>query len=279
VDVGIQAVYNRDEIAFRITWNDMRAEKTGANGPDLEVPLWGEDQGAASGDAAAGSDEGGGFWGEEESGGEDDGGSFWGEEEATDDGSGSEDDGGDFWGEEGGEAADAGSGVESEFSDAVALQFPAKMPQGIRKPYFLFGDLENPVHLWFADLVNEAGKLYEARGSGSIVESEARAPEMTSSYQDGQWSVVFKRKRKGPGIVFEEGTFVPIAATVWDGFNRERGNKRGLTAWYNVYMEPLEAPSPLGPMAKAGLGVLGLEILIIALVRRNKKKKEAKAAA
>ena len=68
---------------------------------------------------------------------------------------------------------------------------------------------------------------------------------------------------------FEEDEFYPIAFSNWDGFNRERGNKRALSAWYNVYIEPLEKPSPVGPMAKAGLTVLGLELLFIAMVRRS----------
>ena len=281
--VTVQAVYDRNEVAFLVRWNDMRAETSGANGPDLEVPLWEVD----NPDLAAGGDSGddeGSFWGDEEAGDSgDDGGSFWGEEEADDSGG----DGGDFWGEEAadeggddfwgeddGGAGAAPSGVQSEFSDAVALQFPAEMPSGIRKPYFLFGDLENPVHLWFADLASSVGKLYDGRGSATITESDSKAPEITATFEEGEWSVIFKRKRKGPGIAFEEGQFIPIAVTVWDGFNRERGNKRGLTSWYDVYVEPMSAPSPYGPMAKAGLGVLALELLLIGLVRRSKKKKQ-----
>ncbi|MCB1036912.1 MAG: c-type cytochrome [Acidobacteria bacterium] len=286
--VKVQAVYDRNEIAVLVRWNDMRAEKTGANGPNLEVPLWDVDnpRGAAGGGS---EEEGGGFWGDEEtSGGE--GGSFWGDEETSEDASGDggsfwgeeeaggDDGGGDFWGEE-----DSGSGtgpaaVQSEFSDAVALQFPSTAPAGIRKPYFIFGDLENSVDLWFADLVKSKARLFQGRGSSSVTESEAKPPELTASFEEGEWSVIFKRKRRGPGIAFEEGQFVPISVTVWDGFNRERGNKRGLTSWYDLYVEPTEAPSPFGPMAKAGLGVLALELLIVGLVRRKRKKDQAAAA-
>lgn len=286
--VTVQAVFNQNDIAFRVSWNDMRAEKTGENGPNLEVPLWDDDLAQARGAAEEG-DDGGGFWGDaaadEGEGGDD----FWGdaavEEDAGDAG------GDDFWGDDAaaeGESADdfwgddtgapAVAEVQSDYSDAVALQFPAQKTSGIRKPYFLFGDLENAVHLWFADLANDESRLYEGRGSENVIESEAREPEMVASYDQGRWSVIFKRPRRGPGVPFDEGTFVPIAATVWDGFNEERGNRRGLTSWYNVYIEPMEAPSPLGPMAKAGLGVLALELLIIALVRRNNKKKQEASA-
>jgi hypothetical protein len=37
-------------------------------------------------------------------------------------------------------------------------------------------------------------------------------------------------------------------------------------------VEPAEEPSVVAPMAKAGLTVLGLELLVIALVRRRYKK-------
>lgn len=281
--VKVQAVYDRGEIAFRVRWNDMRAETSGANGPDLPVPVWDEDnprEGAGGADGDTG-DGGGSFWGDEDTSDStssaEDGGDFWGEEEVAD-GGGTEASGDDFWGDSDDSGGATSSGVESEFSDAVALQFPATAPTGIRKPYFLFGDLEHAVDLWFADLAASKGKLYQARGSGSITESDSKAPEILASYTDGEWSVIFKRSRRGPGIAFEEGRFVPVAVTVWDGFNRERGNKRGLTLWYDVYMEPLEALSPLGPMAKAGLGVLALELLVIALVRRKKKKTTQAAA-
>jgi mono/diheme cytochrome c family protein len=294
--VSVQAVFNRDEIAFRVSWDDMRAERTGANGPELPAPTWEQEHGDGAAAAASGEGDGGGFWGDAEATGDEAGGSFWGDEEvsqpapAAEGGSDdfwgdaavaeSADTGGgdDFWGQEAG-AGDTGAGaaVQSEFSDAVALQFPSATPTGIRKPYFLFGDIENPVHLWFADLVADRAKLYEARGSTSVQESPGSVLEMVSSYTDGEWSVIFKRKRRGPGVPFTEGTFTPIAATVWDGFNRERGNKRGLTAWYDVYLEPMKAPSPFAPMAKAGLGVLALELLLVGLVRRKKKKQAASA--
>ncbi len=40
--VTAQAIHNDDEIAIRITWNDMRAETSGSNGPDIQVPRWDE---------------------------------------------------------------------------------------------------------------------------------------------------------------------------------------------------------------------------------------------
>jgi len=70
---------------------------------------------------------------------------------------------------------------------------------------------------------------------------------------------------------FEEGGFAPIAFSVWDGSNRERGNKRGLTTWWSIHFEPAEKPSPVGPMAASAFGVLVLELIFVAWARRRKR--------
>ncbi|MCH9651102.1 MAG: c-type cytochrome [Deltaproteobacteria bacterium] len=272
--ISVRAIHSREEIAFQVTWNDMAAETTGLNGPELAIPLWEEDQPEGASVADEEEEDGGGFWGDEEEAEEDSSEDFWGEEEAADDAGGDDS----FWGDDDDTADASAASSTSEFSDAVALQFPKTSPEGIRKPYFLFGDTELPVELWYADLADQRSKLYEARGSVSVVESESKAPEMVASYEEGQWSVIFKRKlRSGSSMTFEEGVFLPVAFSVWNGFNRERGNKRALTPWYNVYLKPREAPSPVAPMVKAGLGVLALELLIIGWVRRKKKSEAARA--
>ncbi len=279
VEVTAQAIHNEEEIAFRVTWNDMRAETGGVNGPDLQAPSWDEhlaeigQSGDASGEADT-EDDGGSFWGDEEvAEDEDDGGSFWGDDEVTEDDGAGDDGGDDFWGEEEGDDSAASDTLETEFSDAIALQFPLKNPEGVQQPYFLFGDVQNPVDLWFMDLAKSAGQRYEGRGSSALSPTEGGDEVVTqASYDNGEWSVIFKRKRKSSSLSFEEDTFLPIAFSVWDGFNRERGNKRGLSGWYQVYLEPLEKPSPVGPMTRAGLTVLGLELFFIAMVRRRNGK-------
>ncbi|MEM7481484.1 MAG: c-type cytochrome [Acidobacteriota bacterium] len=321
--VKVRAVFDREDIAFLVEWDDMRAETSGTNGPDLAVRRWEEGHADAGEGAPAGGEEDGGFWGDEAVE-EDDEGSFWGDEAveeddegdfwgdaaveeddgaAVDEGGGfwgdaavaddagddsgddfwgeAEDDGGaddDFWGGGDDAAADAGpTGPDTEFSDAVAIQLPLTLPTGIARPYILFGDAQNPVELWFADMgKGDEATTYVARGTAAIAPGEGADPEVAASYENGRWSVIFKRSRQGRGTVsFDEEVFVPIAFSVWDGFNRERGNKRALTVWNHVYLEPLERPSPIGPMARAGLGVLGLELLLIGWVRRRARKKES----
>ena len=56
---------------------------------------------------------------------------------------------------------------------------------------------------------------------------------------------------------------MPIAFSVWDGLSRERGNRRGLTIWYSLYVEPEVVPSPVGPMVKTALIILAIELALI----------------
>ena len=98
--------------------------------------------------------------------------------------------------------------------------------------------------------------------------------EVTSvaTYDKGEWSVIFKRSLTSTGgVSFAQGTFVPVAFSAWDGGGRERGNKRGLTQWASLYVEPQVVVSPVGPAIRTGLLILGLEILVIVLVRRSRK--------
>ena len=60
---------------------------------------------------------------------------------------------------------------------------------------------------------------------------------------------------------------MPAAFSVWDGLSRERGNRRGLTVWYSLYVEPEIVPSAVGPMVKTALIILVLELIVIGWVR------------
>ena len=264
--VSARAVYNDDEIALLLTWHDMRAETTGTNGLDLPAPP--EEEAAGAAPAGAGEDEGdiwGEFAAEEPAAAED----FWGDAavEETREPPGE----GGFW-EEDLFAPAAPAGPDTEFSDAVAVQLPVTPPEGVVKPYFLLGDARNPVEVWFVDLAAPAAaRGWVARGSAALAPGETDPPEVVTAYADGEWAVAFKTRRRRGGR-FAEGAFLPIAFSVWDGFQRERGNRRGLTQWQTLYLEPRERPSPWGPMLRAGLGVAALELLIIAWARRRARR-------
>ena len=166
------------------------------------------------------------------------------------------------------EAADAAPAAPSEFSDAVAIQIPSLVPAGARKPYFIFGDAQSPVDLWFFDLARPEPLQFTGRGSADVAPNDTGDLTGVASYDQGEWSVIFKRPlRATSGAAFSPGQFMPVAFSVWDGFSRERGNRRGLTVWYSLYVEPEVVPSAVGPMIRTALVILAIELIVIGWVR------------
>jgi len=228
----VQAIYDGESIALLVRWHDMSADKAGKNGPSLPVPI--EEEEAAP--APAGQTQ------------------TPGAAQPADPFA---------------EPAAAAAPV-SEFSDAVAIQIPSQVPSGARKPYFIFGDSQNSVDLWFFDLARPNPLQFTGKGSADIAPNDTGDVTGVASYDQGEWSVIFKRAiRPSAGARFSPGEFMPVAFSVWDGLSRERGNRRGLTLWYSLYVEPEVVPSPLGPMAKTALIILAIELGIIWWVRRR----------
>ena len=255
--VTVQAIYDADSIAVLVRWHDMSAEKSGKNGLSLPVPPEEEEEPATAAPAGEGGGAKGGVFGDAEVAP-----APGGQPQAP---GAAQQPAADPFAE-----AQAPAAQASEFSDAVAIQIPSQTPTGARKPYFLFGDPQNPVDLWFFDLASATPAQFTGKGSGDIAASAKPEVTGTASYDQGEWSVIFKRPlRAESGAPFTPGEFLPIAFSVWDGFSRERGNRRGLTLWYSLYMEPEEVPSALGPMVKTALVILVVELAVIGWVRRR----------
>jgi len=251
--VTVRAIYDADSIALLVRWHDMRAEKTGKNGLSLVVPP--EEEESAPGGAQTPTST-----------------NPFGDAEVaptqkTDK---------DPFAEE-----TAPADQPSEFSDAVSIQIPSQVPTGARKPYFIFGDAQNSVDLWFFDLARPDPHQFTGRGSADIASNDTGDVTGVAGYDQGEWSVIFKRPlRPASGAPFSPGEFMPIAFSVWDGFSRERGNRRGLTVWQSVYVEPEVVPSAVGPMVRTALGILVVELAIIGWVRRrNNSRARADVAA
>jgi mono/diheme cytochrome c family protein len=228
--VTVQAVYDAESIAVMVRWHDMMADKTATNAPTLPVPTEEEEEGKPAGGGGAAAP-------------------------AADDPFA--------------DPAEAATTVApSEFSDAVAVQIPLQPPSGARKPYFIFGDGQSPVDLWFFDLARPDPLQFTGKGSTDIAANDTGDLTGTASYDQGEWTVIFKRPRRpSSGVTFNPGEFMPIAFSVWDGFSRERGNRRGLSSWYSVYVEPENVPSVVGPMVTTALVIFAIELAIIGWVR------------
>ena len=250
-NVTVQAIYDAESIALLVRWHDMSAEKTGKSGPSLPVPPEEEEEPATG--AAAGS------------GGSSTGSPFGADElSATPAAQGAQPSAADPFAE----PAASPAGQPSEFSDAVSVQIPSQLPTGARKPYFIFGDAQNPVDLWFFDLSRPDPLQFTGRGSGSLDPNDTGDLTGVATYDQGEWSVIFKRPLLASSAApFTPGEFLPVAFSVWDGLSRERGSKRGLTAWYSVYVEPEVVPSAVGPMVQTALIILVIELAAIGWVR------------
>ena len=244
--VTVQAIYDSDNIALLVRWHDRTAEKTGKAGPALVVPP--EEEETESGPAPGGAQPtGANPFGDAEQ--------PPAQSTATDPFA---------------EAA-APAAAASEFSDAVAVQIPSQALTSARKPYFIFGDTQNSVDLWFFDLARTDPLQFTGKGSADIAPNDTGDITGVASYDQGEWSVIFKRPlRASSGAPFNPGEFVPIAFSVWDGFSRERGSRRGLTVWESLYVEPEVVPSAFGPMLRTALVLLVIELLIIGWVRRRR---------
>jgi len=248
--VMVQAIYDADSIALLVRWHDMSAEKTGKNGLSLPVPPEEEEEPAI---AAAG--EGGAA-----------GANPFGEDVAAPAGQKPANPQNPF-----DEPAET-SAPASEFSDAVAVQFPSEVPATARKPYFIFGDAQDSVDLWFFDLATPSPLRFTGKGSASVAPNDKAEVTGVAHYDQGEWSVIFKRPiRPTSGAAFSQGQFMPVAFSVWDGFSRERGSRRGLSLWYSLYVEPEVVPSVVGPMIRIALFILALELIVIAWVRYGKR--------
>jgi hypothetical protein len=234
--VMVQAVYDADSIAFLVRWHDIRADKEGKNGPSLAVPPEEEEDETGGGGAPATA-----------------------AQAPSPDNPFAE-------------APAPATAPPSEFSDAVAIQIPSAVPTGARKPYFIFGDATNSVDLYFFDLSRPQPLQYIGKGSKDVAPNDSGDLTGVASYDQGEWSAIFKRPiHPNSGATLTQGQFMPIAFSVWDGFARERGSRRGLTLWESLYIEPEIVPSATGPMLKTAAVILVLELITIAWVRNRKK--------
>jgi len=161
--------------------------------------------------------------------------------------------------------------TDKKFSDAVVLQFPLERTKGPQKPYFIFGEKGKPVDLWFSDLAKSSqAQVYVAEGAKNIKKANGNIG-FKAEFAEGQWVAYFKGSRKKENVEhFEDNSFTPIAFSFWDGFNKERGNKRGLTEWFHVYLKSEKDGGTLllvGKMIIFGYLVFLLESLGVLFVR------------
>ena len=142
-----------------------------------------------------------------------------------------------------GDEADETTGKPLE--DALAIQFPVKVPQGptAPKPYFLSGG-RLPVYLWHwkASAPEQVTEL-TAKGISNVEVQETQGELQTQGvYTDGQYKLWVKRSLRTDDkkdLQLEPGVFVPIAFSAWDGANGDINTKRVMSSWYAFVLEPV----------------------------------------
>jgi DMSO reductase family type II enzyme heme b subunit len=162
------------------------------------------------------------------------------------------------------------------FKDAIAVQFPVTVPTGSKRPYFLMGDEDNPVHLWRWSSERSDAIELNAKGSKQVQVQSESGQQVTAKlkYDDGQYRLVFKRGLSTPDkdldIQFAPGQFIPMSFFAWDGANKETGVKSSISSWYFLLLEPTTPATVYLYPFVAILFMGGAEWWVIGRIRKNK---------
>ena len=159
--------------------------------------------------------------------------------------------------------------------DALAIQFPVKVPQGptAPKPYFLWGG-RLPVYLWHwkASAPEQVVEL-TAKGINNAEVQEAQgALQAQGAYTDGQYKLWVKRALRTDDkkdLQLEPGVFVPIAFSAWDGANGDVDTKRVMSSWYTFVLEPVPSSRRFVYPPLIAILSLGLLFGLRAVVQRR----------
>ncbi len=151
--------------------------------------------------------------------------------------------------------------------DAVAIQLPVEIPEGMEKPYFGMGDASHPVNIWHwhsgTTEAPEGVSLLNSKGFKEIEKRDAAAigVDARGFYDEGTWRVIMKRSlttaEPDQDLQFVNGKFIPIAFAAWDGSNSEKGSRHTMTTWYWLLLKPAKSNTPL---------FLALGIIVLILV-------------
>jgi DMSO reductase family type II enzyme heme b subunit len=157
---------------------------------------------------------------------------------------------------------------DTKHPDQFAVQFAAKADKDGARPYFLLGDSKRAVNTWWWR--SDKGQIEEinVKGFGAFMTQKAENTQVEGAvtYEDGQYTMVVQRSLKTSDkgdVQFAAGDWVPIAFNAWDGSRGEVGQRRAVSTWYFVFLEP-EIPAQAHVLPPAlflvTLGVLGLLI-------------------
>lgn len=135
----------------------------------------------------------------------------------------------------GDEDAETIMGDNEVFDDAVAVYIPVgTVLESASKAFFGLGDASTPVKVWALGSSGET-KVFTFTGSENFDKGGTKpSKSMEAQFSNGRWTVFLKRPLSlgEGGANFEEGKFTPIAISIWDGSNNEKGLTHTFTDWY-----------------------------------------------
>ncbi|MFQ5803380.1 MAG: ethylbenzene dehydrogenase-related protein [Candidatus Methylomirabilales bacterium] len=165
--------------------------------------------------------------------------------------------------------------------DAIEIQFPVRIPEGIDRPYFFLGQPRKPVVLWqwkadWNENPDRKTPVEELSATGprkpvDPLPAEAQQVMGKGVWKDGRWQVVMTRplaaKDPDKDISFRAGKMIPIAFHVWDGFNGERGLMGAVSSWQFLVLETTTPASVYLYAFLAMVGCFGAELWLIRWAR------------
>ncbi len=187
------------------------------------------------------------------------------------------------------------------YRDAVTMQFPVKIPDGAKKPFFVMGDSggkvymlhweahhQSDVHSEIKEQAVEDSKFLDWEGLVVVEESNAKGvmnyklqsqdnqeAKGVGQWENGRWRVMIKRplfSGDKNDTNFEKGKLIPFTLAVWDGSNAEHKEKKAVSSWYYITLVTPTPKSIYGYIAIAIIMGVSVEFFFIARYRRSNRK-------
>lgn len=155
---------------------------------------------------------------------------------------------------------------DTNHPDQFAIQFPAKKDKDGARPYFLLGDKKRGVNTWWWRADTNKITEINAKGFGKFQEQSALSQQIRGNvtYADGRYTMLVSRPLQTSDkndAQMEAGSWTPIGFNIWDGTKGEIGQRRSISTWYWLYLEP-EVPAQAHVLPPVffllSVGLLGL---------------------
>lgn len=163
--------------------------------------------------------------------------------------------------------------------DAVVVQFPRTIPEGMERPYFLMGDDRDPVYLWRWESDGPGAEELLARGLARYEPLSGTQPGSLTAdavYDAGEWRLMLRRTMDAGEVEerlgFEAGRAIPMALFAWDGSNGESGTQGAIGSWYFLYLDQPTANSVYVTPVLATLLTAALGVVIVRRAQRRAQK-------